>query len=263
MSRVALIALFGLSAGLVRSTAWKPSFARKPPGHRTSAASHKLPEDVAGMLERLTQVGNAHGANWATMGGAFQVNQQVLALLQLGKSASKDDSVGTVCEVGFNAGHSAAALLWQNNATLLEFDVQALPYSAACLETVRERFPDRVRMYTGDSLVTLPKHLKKVEHAASSFFQRGTVKLCDRFFIDGAHNNPVVASDFTHAMKLTRAGGLVMADDATSRFPDVPLEWKKLVAQGYIADSKCSVYDLPPPAGLKGFCIGRRTEKKM
>lgn len=213
-----------------------------------------IPAKMTATLNMLTQTGNKHGANWATMGGAFQVDNQIAGLLHLGK-ATGGERMRNICEIGFNAGHSAAALMFHNNATLQEFDMQQLPYSEQCVAAVRAAHPGRLELHAGDSTKTVTHFLRKRKKAGLE------VEVCDRFFIDGGHNNPVVEVDLANAMMLTRSGGMVMADDATSRFPDVPKEWKKLIASGHVADSKCEAYNMPPPAGLKGFCTGRRTSK--
>lgn len=65
----------------------------------------------------------------------------------------------TLCEVGFNGGHSAAVLLAAagRQAKLHVFDLMAFSYSARALALLRALFPDQVLMHTGDSSNTVPQ----------------------------------------------------------------------------------------------------------
>ncbi len=54
------------------------------------------------------------------------------------------DNVSAICEIGFNAGHSAAVLLAANaNATLYSFDLFWYPYSKRSRDLVAQLFPQR------------------------------------------------------------------------------------------------------------------------
>ena len=56
------------------------------------------------------------------MGNSWQVPGEAAALERISTPAFGGPPIQTLCEIGFNAGHSAAALLLHNNATLHEFD---------------------------------------------------------------------------------------------------------------------------------------------
>ena len=65
----------------------------------------------------------------------------------------------SVCEIGFNAGHSAAVWLTSNpHLTLHTFDIFGKNDRAKrrCLELLQKRFPNRIVAHAGDSLVTVP-----------------------------------------------------------------------------------------------------------
>ena len=69
-------------------------------------------------------------------------------------SVASKPSVRTVCEVGFNAGHSAA--LWLSakpSIRVVTFDLLGFPYSAACLSFLKDRFPGRLAAHRGDSAI--------------------------------------------------------------------------------------------------------------
>ena len=66
---------------------------------------------------------------WHSMGHVGQVIDEVKML----REYVKRPGVSTVCEVGFNAGHSAIALLSGQQTKLIEFDKQDLQAAATYL----------------------------------------------------------------------------------------------------------------------------------
>jgi hypothetical protein len=66
--------------------------------------------------------------------------------------------VRTVCEVGFNFGHSAIMWLYNNpNTRLVSFDLLESPHKTAGKQFVEILFPGRVTIIAGDSTVEIPK----------------------------------------------------------------------------------------------------------
>ena len=87
---------------------------------------------------------------------------------------ARDSSVRTVCEVGFNAGHSAALWLTASPTIhLVTFDTFSQPFSYASLEFLLSRFPRRITAHGGYSLHTVPR--VDVENG------------CDLVHVDGLH----------------------------------------------------------------------------
>ena len=87
----------------------------------------------------------------------------------------------TLCETGFNAGHSAATFLLANRAlNMVSFDLFIQAYSSACLAYLKAVFgKERVTVHKGDSHASLNK-LGKVDKAARL--------QCDVVSVDGAHS---------------------------------------------------------------------------
>ena len=52
-------------------------------------------------------------------------------------------------------------------------------------------------------------------------------------------------------------GATIIADDCTKRFPAVQAAWRTIVLGGTIAQPFNRTMSLPPPGGLKGWCVGR------
>lgn len=66
-------------------------------------------------------------------------------------------NVSTYCEIGFNGGHSAAAMLLTNpRVTVHAFDLMAWPYSNATSALISAQFGARFNMHRGDSTRTVP-----------------------------------------------------------------------------------------------------------
>ena len=67
--------------------------------------------DVARILQRLRILAEAHGADFKSMGSCFQFREQVHVLLQMGEPDHTRHENKNICEIGLNAGHSAALML--------------------------------------------------------------------------------------------------------------------------------------------------------
>ena len=125
-----------------------------------------------------------------------------------------------ICEIGLNAGHSAALWLSLTSARLQSFDTFGLPHSVGSRGFIQALFPGRVDFHAGDSRKTLKAYADQV--------QSGAARPCDLSFIDGNHNHGFPGPDMKHAINASRIGSLIVADDATVKFPAVLLVWKKL-----------------------------------
>ena len=110
-----------------------------------------------------------------------------------------------ICEVGFNAGHSAVLWLSANpTATLETFDIFSnwtLGYMNANLAIVQQLFPGRVTAHIGDSLMTIPAS------ASTSAAQ------CDLVHVDGRHSYGNVVLDTLNFMRRSHRRTLYLFDD--------------------------------------------------
>ena len=118
--------------------------------------------------------------------------------------------VSTYCEIGFNGGHSSAAMLLANpTLTVHAFDLMAWEYSNATAALLRTTFGRRFRIHRGDSRVTVPLW-------ASRHF-----RACDLTFIDGDHSRAGAQLDYDNYIGFVKPGGFVVFDDYSSRWPGV------------------------------------------
>ena len=120
--------------------------------------------------------------------------------------------VKQVCEIGFNAGHSALFwLIGSEKTKLVSFDIASWGYTRPMGEYLQSIFPGRLETVWGDSRTAVP-----------TFFQQKSSKneifSCDIIVIDGSHNHDFVLADL-HNM---RAGAnstrhLIIMDDYPCR----------------------------------------------
>lgn len=173
------------------------------------------------------------------MGQIYQVPQEVAFYA----AAARMPGVRTVCEVGFNAGHSAAVFLLSNPQTsYIGFDLMSLRWSAASLSFMQRAFPGRVTIVRGYSTDTLPQH---------------SAPLCDILSIDGEHAGETPYLDIVNGKKASRAGGLVLMDDWSSTSPDVKAAWKKAKESGLLEEIKCVDEGIFVKQYHKAWCLGR------
>ena len=70
--------------------------------------------------------------------------------------------ISTVCEVGFNAGHSALAWLeGMPHVNVVSFDLGAHQYVTAAYEVLNDMYPNRLTLLLGDSAETIPMFIAK------------------------------------------------------------------------------------------------------
>ena len=228
----------------------------------------QAPFNLSATLATVSAIAEQHltvpaGRWWENNGHIGQVPQEIAALRELAMEVGG----GVACEVGFNAGHSAAVILEGSGIRLLhEFDIMVQPYSNASCDHFERRYAHRFRMHRGNSRHTLREFARKV----SSGEEAG----CDLWFLDGAHSR-LFARDFPNALAAAAPGAVLMVDDVSSRFPKVQHVWQGVVGKGHgavdkghgavgkrqLAQRRCSTVDLPPPAGLKGWCVGTKPAK--
>ena len=132
---------------------------------------------------------------------------------------------------------------------LRTFDVFRLPYANASRTFIDSEYPGRVRFFKGKSVDTVPRYISEIN--------AGTEPKCDLWFVDGDHGHGVPIKDMNNAIASASDGATIIADDCTSRFPEVKSAWRTLLKTGVIADPFNKTLNLPPPGGVKGWCVGR------
>ncbi|GMI30834.1 hypothetical protein TrCOL_g12536 [Triparma columacea] len=135
---------------------------------------------------------------------------------------------GTVCEVGFNAGHSALnALMAREDSRVLSFDLgeHEGDYLRHSYDFLSFAFPGRIRVALGDSLEAVPAFLRdnqEWEHA------------CDVVLVDGGHGYDHARGDIGNLAKLEAPGTVLLLDDF--EYGDVRRAWDDAHASSRYCD---------------------------
>jgi len=164
---------------------------------------------------------------WA-IGMVAQSPGEVASLARLAQTPS----LSTICEIGFNAGHSS--LLWLQHAPraqLHSFDLYGMPFSPASRSFISAAFPGRVTYHAGDSKKTVAEYARSVA--------AGAAPPCDLWFVDGDHGGETPRLDFRNAMAAAKPGAIVVADDVTVGWSAVKRSWEELVAGGRLSNATC------------------------
>jgi hypothetical protein len=124
-------------------------------------------------------------------------------LFWCGKQASK-----RICEIGFNAGHSAMLMLLGQNDTPLDFTIFEFgyhSYTKPCFEYLKSYFNNiNFEFVEGDSTITMQDWIGNNQQYNESY---------DLIHLDGGHQRHIVIKDFTHADILLKIGGILIIDD--------------------------------------------------
>mmetsp|Transcript_56818 Transcript_56818/g.123524 ORF Transcript_56818/g.123524 Transcript_56818/m.123524 type:complete len:272 (-) Transcript_56818:126-941(-) len=188
---------------------------------------------------------------WSRMGHSGQVPEEVAML----REVSSRPGIATVCEIGMNAGHSALCMLEGRKTNLVEFDLFQLRYSNATARFLDALYPGRISFHPGSSLQTVPVYARNVT-------ELGGAPPCDAFFIDGDHGHGAPSKDLEHALRASSDDAVIVMDDCAPRFPQVVAAWQNATAAGLVMPESQTVLHLPEPAGMKGWCIGRKAKHR-
>ena len=142
-------------------------------------------------------------------------------------------TVRQICEVGFNGGHSAWAMLSGASPTaqMVSFDLISKSYTQACHRVLRSTFPRRHRLVDGSSNVSIPQ-----------FISQNLAHRCDLIFVDGGHTEADAISDLLHMSLLATSQALVVMDDVgcASSFCWGPTRaWQSFTSAGRILEMGC------------------------
>ena len=174
--------------------------------------------------------------------------------VKAGDQVKADDltKAGTICEVGFNIGHSALRFLHHNpKAHLYSFDIANRRNVVAAIQYIQKEFPDRFHFTGGNSKETLPKFRK--DHPEIT---------CDLSVIDGGHSEAEVFSDMAWLYDMTKLDGIIVVSNTgcKSAWCQGPsLVWNDYTRFGII-DSKFSYVT---DNNDRGFSYGTKQSSKL
>ncbi len=113
-----------------------------------------------------------------------------------------------VCEIGFNAGHSALNWLVANeHSHVYSWDIGRWHYTKKMMEYLQKEFPGRLTVFLGDSTKVVPK-----------VAQENSFK-CDVISVDGGHTFNIARADILNMRAFAHKKTILLVDDTfRSRF---------------------------------------------
>jgi len=116
-------------------------------------------------LLRLVTGGQGHELENTIEGGSF--SDYMIEERRIYRAMASHSCVKTICEVGFNSGHSALNWLTSApNALVIMFDLWNHAYAAkaeAYLRNKTELNPQRLRIYRGDSSIIVTNFIERIQ----------------------------------------------------------------------------------------------------
>ena len=155
--------------------------------------------------------------------------------------------VKTICEIGFNAGHSTLQWLAASEDVIVySFDLGEHAYTRPMAAYFSQTFPDRFHLNIGDSLQTVPLFTRN----------HSDVK-CDVLVVDGGHSYEIALGDLINMRALANRNHHVLIFDdypGLSNFlPGLGHAWNRLRAEGYVVDKYACAEG---PIRKRGFVVG-------
>ena len=144
--------------------------------------------------------------------------------LRLIRAVAALPGVRTVCEVGFNAGHSSLAWLSASDDTsVFAFDWArnqgfGIPYTPIAADFVSAAFPGRFLLVAGSSQRTIPAFRKMVLGVSSADEEAEDGGICNVVFVDGGHEEEDAAADLRNTARLVNKSHHVLIMDDTSSY---------------------------------------------
>ena len=156
--------------------------------------------------------------------------------------------VKTICEIGFNAGHSTLQWLTGSDDTVVySFDIGEYDYTRPMAGYLNKTFPGRLHLTFGNSLETVPR-----------FTATNRNVKCDVVVVDGGHTREVGLGDLRNMQVLANMQRHVLVfDDLPSGYAKfltaLGEAWNQMRADGHIVERYACTEQ---PTKLKGFTVG-------
>jgi len=186
--------------------------------------SGSLPELYTGLESALQSAGESVTEGHSEDSGILAKQTQTY------DTWAKSGTLRTICETGFNAGHSALRFLAQSQAKVFEFDLGSHDYAHTAERFLHSRFFDRLNVTWGDSTKTLPQ-----------FIQANPSVKCDLLIVDGGHAYEVAISDLKNFAQMTAPEHLLAIDDTpceANACQGPGKAWQELIQHGCIEESE-------------------------
>ena len=191
--------------------------------------------------------------------GNISLNPEQMRLLinlvrKLAELKPAESSI-TVCETGFNGGHSAVLYLESDpRVRYIGFDIGIYGSAKPAAQFIADQYgPSRVSLIWGDSSKTVP-----------SFIQ-ASLNVCDLIVVDGGHDYETCYADLKNLAQAAAEQAYVMVDDcAPINRLSMQASWERAVKEGlYHELQRKEVWNerTPNPVGTPGWCVGYRSSQ--
>ena len=121
---------------------------------------------------------------------------------------ANNKEIKKICEIGFNAGHSAFLMLLDKQEIPLEFtvfDINIHKYLKPCFEYIKTKFNNvKFEFIEGNSSLTMPKFISENEDLKETY---------DLIHVDGDHTHEAISNDMMNANILLKINGIMIVDD--------------------------------------------------
>lgn len=200
-------------------------------GSGTSAHNFSMTEDFQSNIAQFLSVVAARTAPNSD-GHTYGVKMQYKLFHYL---TWKLKFVHTVCETGFNAGHSSFNFLTARRDVIVHsFDIGRHRYVRLMASYLQEKFPGRLKVTLGDSRKTIPRYFTS---------KNSTLPLtCDLIFVDGGHRSDVPLKDIVNfAQVASQPYNVIFVDDVNGA--DVRTAWQFAIKSDIVQQlllTKCS-----------------------
>jgi len=208
-----------------------------------------VPEDDEGLKLYNELIVPHEGIVEQTGAGVEGHSGQLIHQINAYRQLARIPWVKTICETGFNAGHSSLNLLTSNpDITLYSFDLGDHPYVRPAHQHLEEKFGNRTILTLGDSHVTMKEFHKAHPNV-----------VCDITIVDGDHSVAGAIADMKDFYEMvdvdSRPLSLVVMDDqgCISGWCQGPNEaWRLFKEQGRISE----IYSWVEQTSTRGFAVG-------
>eukprot|EP01038_Epipyxis_sp_PR26KG_P008475 gene8475-11457_t len=157
------------------------------------------------------------------MGGIWSLPEEVKYYYRL---ANLPD-VHTICDIGFNAGHSALTFLSANpTAHVISIDICKMSWTMNSAEYVKTLFPERFHFIKGHS----GRIMQRAAHNKTIMFNRR----CDLISVDGDHS--AAWDDIWAGYHVSRKFAYIVIDDFATLMGRVVNHWEMALRKNVVKE---------------------------
>ncbi|GMI44597.1 hypothetical protein TrCOL_g6457 [Triparma columacea] len=195
-------------------------FCSSDPGCVDSVSKEVADAHLVAFYQLSTELDDHLKAEGVNMTAVEGKSHTYLDKVRLMKRLAQHEEVYTVCEVGFNAGHSALLWLASGVRRVLSFELGQYPYSAKAISWLSKRYSGRFQVVMGDSLESVP-----------AFHKMWPEERCNLLFVDGGHRYQHATGDLENFRQMRNESFHFLLVDDTNQ-AEVAMAWRDYKDRG-------------------------------